>query len=214
MIFHQYHCILIQNPKTAMTSILTALGLNWNHPDVLLANNITDPIYPPTAIPQYGITPARTTASSYLRFSTVRNPFDRLISGWKYCGYTKHRPLLDVLKNPPGFYLTPEMLAFLPHLRGSPDTEFGAYWHIFTTQHSRLFRPDGSLGVSFLIRYETLQEDFDRLCDLIEKPRCVLPHENRTERRPYQEYFDHDPEAKEIAERLFRIDLDSLGYHY
>ena len=193
MIFHQHRCIFVQPPKCAGTSVMKSFGLDWNHPDAHLMNDVSSEEY-------------RTTLLDYFRFSAVRNPFDRLISGWKYCDFTKNRPLLDVLRNPPRPLPTPAD----PR---DPHTEFGAYHHIVRTQYDKLFS-DGVLGVSFLMRYENLQADFDHVCYLVGKPECTLPHENRTQHEPYQKYLDHDPEAREIAERLFQVDLETFGYHY
>lgn len=193
MIFHPFKCVYVQAPKCASTSVMTAFGLDWYHPDAHLLNDITSYNY-------------AHLVPTYFRFSTVRNPFDRLISGWKYCGFTKHRSLLDVLKN------LPRPLP-VPSDPRDPHTEFGAYHHIVRTQRSRLFSGE-KLEVHFLMRYETLQDDFDLVCDLVGKPKCVLPRENNSERRPYQEHFEHEPEALEIASQLLREDLLTFNYQY
>lgn len=197
MIAHLHHCIFIPTPKCATTSIMNALGFGpdpWNHPDAHLIATVAEAENAPEL-------------ASYFRFSSIRNPFDRFISGWKFCEVTKHRSLLDVIRNLPCPYPVPDD-------RLDPTTEYSAYYHLVATQKSRLFKSNGDLGVNFLVRYETLQRDFDHVCDLIGMPRCTMPHDNMTQRMPYQEYFDRCPEARETVERIFREDLDTFGYHY
>ena len=193
MIFHQHHCIFVMIPKCASTSIMKSFGLDWNHPDAHLLNDASADDYRPTL-------------PTYFRFSTVRNPFDRFISAWKYCNFTKHRSLVDVVKNLPH--------QIQPTCTPDVDCEDFAYHHLVPPQHARLFDRNKQLAVNFLMRFENLQEDFDRVCDLIGRPRSVLNHENHTARLPYQAYFDDGPEARELVERLFRADLDAFGYHY
>lgn len=93
-------------------------------------------------------------------------------------------------------------------------TEDFANVHVTQAQHERLLREDGKLGVDFIIRYERLQEDFDRVCEIIGKPKCSLRHENRTTRKTYRDYFDPEPEARELLERHFRRDFELFGYCY
>ncbi len=90
--------------------------------------------------------------AGYFRFSAIRNPWDRFISGWKYCTTTRHRSLHDVLANLP---------------REGHD-----YRHLTRPQHAILYDENGRLIVEYIIRFESLQ-DFDRVCDTIRKPRRV-----------------------------------------
>jgi chondroitin 4-sulfotransferase 11 len=129
----------------------------------------------------------------YFVFSVVRNPFDKAISAWKYLKAVRNRPLIEVLENPPraGF----------------------AYRHMFRPQKALLCRPDGSLIVNDLIRYESLQSDFDRICDKLGKSRQLLPHLNASERdKDYRAYFDKP--ARKLAEALFADDLKAFHYGF
>jgi hypothetical protein len=55
---------------------MKAFGLNWDNPDSLRMN-------PDTHRDDQTLNDLD-TLPTYFRFSTVRNPFDRFISGWKY----------------------------------------------------------------------------------------------------------------------------------
>ena len=191
MIFHSHQCIYLSVPKTGSTSIMKAFGLDWSHPDSQLMIHAQDDL---NSLP------------TYFRFATIRNPFDRFISGWKYCDFTKDRSLMDVLTNLPVRELSTK--------DNDRKTEDFAYRHITITQKMRLFDLNDKLVTNFLVRYENLQSDFNLLCDMISKPRCVLSHENATKREPYRQYFDTEPEAKKLAEEYFHEDLEVFGYCY
>ena len=138
---------------------------------------------------------ARTDAEkNYFIFSAVRNPFDRLISGWKFLEDTRHRPLVDVLENLP---------------RESPG-----YEHLTRPQIAILREPGAKrLAVNDLIRFESLQRDFDRICERIGRPRAILPHINVSEREfGYRQYFD--ARTRKLVEEIFAEDLDTFGYAF
>jgi hypothetical protein len=130
--------------------------------------------------------------SDYFRFSAVRNPWDRFVSGWKYLESTRKRSLLDVLTNLP---------------------QAGAdYRHLTRPQHTILYDENGRLIVHYLIRFESLQQDFDQVCKLIGKPTRRLPHVNQGTRGPYTEYFDD--ESRQMFLRQFGKDIELFGYKY
>jgi hypothetical protein len=136
----------------------------------------------------------REREQSYFVFSAVRNPFDRLISSWKYLRSTCARTLLDVLRQPP---------------------QQGHDYRHFTRPQIAILRDatSGSLVTNFLVRFEHLQDDFDVLCDRLGKSRAVLPHVNATQRqRDYRQYFDL--ETRQLAEAMFAEDIATFGYEF
>jgi hypothetical protein len=127
--------------------------------------------------------------TGHVVFTAVRNPFDRVVSAWQYLPATRHRPLQAVLEDPP---------------RGGHD-----YRHFTRQQWATLAgaRLDG------LLRYETLQRDYDRLSDLVGKPRSLLPTYNATaRRRDYRPYFND--RSRQLAADLFKDDLRVFGYDF
>ncbi len=183
MISHDYRCVFVHQRKCASTSIIAAFGVEprtkaWG----VGANGLFKPEYAPIA----------DLIEAYFKFAVVRNPWDRFVSGWKYCKSTRKRSLLDVLTNPP--------------------TDRHDYRHLMVTQHKTLIRADGSSAVDFLMRYERLQEDFDEVCRRIGKPRVELPRLNTTHRPSYQDVFDD--ESRAIFDLLFAEDIRRYGYDY
>jgi hypothetical protein len=136
---------------------------------------------------EYAIAPA-----DYFSFAVTRNPWDRFVSGWKYCASTRERTLKEVL-------------AVLPQ-------QGHDYRHVTRPQHAILFDDRGELIVDSLLRFEQLQEGFDAVCDRIGKPWCSLPHRNRGSRGHYRDYFD--AESRQMFLRHFAKDVEIFGYEY
>jgi hypothetical protein len=180
MISHRYRCIFIHNRKAAGTSVRASFGLESSDPDWNRYNNGVkswDWYFRP----------------DYLVFTIVRNPFDRLVSAWKYLGVTRNRSLSEVLRDPPR--------------RGL------AYRHLTRSQSAILVDFRNRLVADEIVRVENLQEGCDRVCDRLGKPRAILPHKNSTSRQSdYRTYFDHETQRR--AEALFADDLERFGYTF
>lgn len=146
--------------------------------------------------------------ASYFRFTAIRNPYDRFVSGWKYCEHTKNRPMIEVLRNMPVY-------SQVPNSAEDPTTESFAWWHITMPQYRRVVMADGcTLGVDFAVRYENLKDDFDHVCDIIGRPRVELPVVNKTDHMRYKTYFDGDMEAQKLLAGHFQRDLELFEYSY
>ena len=119
----------------------------------------------------------------------TRNIFDIFPSWWA------HERKLDVR--------TPNFKPFVQHrltLRGDHQW-FGKRLYHYGLEYS-----------DFVIRYETMQEDFDALMDKAGHPRVALPHVGKTDRRPYREYYD--PELRAAVEHRYAEDLRRTGSSY
>lgn len=180
MISHKYKCIFIHQRKCAGMSIVSTFGFDSSDRESHFMND-------GLLSPEYESAPA-----GYFRFSVVRNPWDRFVSGWKYLPATRDRSLRDVLTNLP---------------REGRD-----YRHLTRPQHTILYDENGRLIVDYLMRFESLQHDFDEVCKIIGKPTRRLPQVNSTNRSPYIEYFDD--ETREMFQRHFGRDIELFGYEY
>ena len=85
------------------------------------------------------------------------------------------------------------------------------YTHL-TLRQCDFLAPDGTLLPLHLLRFETLQQDLDALCDRLEIPRRILPRLNQTpaKDRRYQDYLD--AETRAMIAGYYRADFDLLGY--
>jgi hypothetical protein len=182
MIDHAHRSIFIHQRKAAGMSIMSALGRSPDEPEFHRFND-------GVLAPDWGQRDPR-----YFVFSAVRNPYDRLVSSWKYLSGTRDRPLLDCLRNPP---------------RDGHD-----YRHFTRPQLAILRDPQsGRLVTDDLIRFEQMQPDFDRVCDRMGRPRQPLPHLNASKRsRAYRDYFD--AETRRLADQIFAEDIAVFGYNF
>ena len=181
MISHDYRCIFIHNRKAAGMAVREAFGFAHTDRDWHLYNN-------GTLSPEWAFRP------KYFVFTIVRNPFDRLISAWRYLPATRDRSLLDVLTNPP---------------KTGHD-----HRHLTRPQIAALIdRPTGAIVTDAVIKFEELQQGFDRVCDAIGRPRSVLPHMNKSRREnDYRQYYDKRTLA--LAAAMFEEDLRRFGYSF
>jgi hypothetical protein len=71
---------------------------------------------------------------------------------------------------------------------------------------------DGKVAVTNFIRFETMQADFDRICDRIGVPRESLPHKNASVRDHYAQYYT---ERAKLKVRLhYRQEFEVFNYGF
>ena len=185
MVDHNYRCIFIHQRKVAGSSIMAAFGKDQSMADWHAYNG---------GAKGNGWKNRKEPIDSYFVFSAVRNPFDRLISAWKYLPAFREMPLDYVLENLP---------------KAGHD-----HRHLAVSQMEMLLDGDtNKLIVNDLIRFESLQDDFDRVCDRLGKPRVTLPLINPVCRqRDYRCYYTAKTRAQ--VENIFKVDLNYFGYAF
>ena len=204
MINHDKKFIYSHIPKCAGSSIETALGslcsmqrdeyIKWNsdlgHWDQhLTLQEIRDYYF--AEGDQF---------SEYFKFSTVRNPWERMVSQmtWRHRGAFKS-----------GSITIKTFLSRTFKIRQYHDP----MRHIIP-QHQFLQDDSGHPLYDFIGKVENLQEDFNQICDKIGVPRRKLRNEKRTNHRhkPYWEYYD-DETLKIVTDKYAR-DIELFGYEF
>lgn len=188
--FHKCEFLFIWINKTAGVSVTNALGINkdlYNHYTAMELRDI------------FGAT----VFENKFKFCFVRNPWDKVVSEFRFRIWTHQNELtadtkfrewvkLAYVDKIPKYHDWPKM--FLPQLEWITDEQ-------------------GEIAVDFVGRFENLQKDFDRICAAIEIDRQPLRHENRSrEVDSYRSYYDR--ETKDIVEKLFKADIDYFGYEF
>lgn len=237
MICHQYRCLFVHIPKTAGQSIeayfMQHLKLPESERDALLLSKNSDPRLGPPRLSHLKaseylsgghITPELFQA--YYKFSFVRNPWDRLVSFYKYRGHA-HR-----------YDFKTFVFRHMPKPSWTND-----YCHV-TPQYDFLYQ-DGRCQVDFVGRFENLQADFDRVCEAVGLPQGKLPHANkslqrhtvlsvlrgeprkivrnlkrivlrgRAERNTFRHYSEYyDAETRDRVAQIYRQDIEAFGYQF
>lgn len=233
MLCHKYKCIYIHIPKTAGKSIqhvfTRQLGLRSKDGSELLVGMNDDPALGPPVLSHLKASEyvrhgylSQEQFDSYFKFSFVRNPWDRIVSEYKFRGYPRKTDFKTYLLN---------------HLPEPGWTD--RYIHTIP-QYEFLYDASGNLLVDYLGKFERLEKDFDEICHKIGISRIALPHLNissRALRLPwtlkgaarvlvnlvsikrrrnifnhYTEYYDE--ESKELVAELYRKDIETFGYEF
>ena len=230
MLSHEYRCIFIHIPKVAGQSIehlfLGLHGLTWETraPLLLRANN--DPRLGPPRLAHLKASEyvscghiTQETFNSYFKFSFVRNPWSRLVSVYKYLGFYEVMPFKQFL---------------------TEDFDKKTQWesHLFVEpQYEYLFDDSGHQLVDFIGRFESLQADFEVVCNKIGIPSTRLPHVNESAVNrsiylkfkqlvkrfspPYKTYDMHnhyaeyyDNESKQLVADYYARDIEVFHYEF
>ena len=75
-----------------------------------------------------------------------------------------------------------------------------------------LTNKQGEIVTDFIGRFETLQKDFNTICDKIGAPNQKLQHKNKTDHNHYTEYYDE--ESLGIVGDKFKEDIEIFGYRF
>ena len=150
------------------------------------------------------------------KFSFVRNPWDRLVSEYRYRNFWKKFSFRDFV------------LSNLPE-----ENNYCDYFRHVMPQSDYLYSDSGDLIVDYVGRFETLQEDFYKICDVIDFKNREIPHVNKSGLRKvkdrvkrkvgliksYQKDFNdfrcfYDDETASVVEGMYRKDIESFGYTF
>lgn len=217
MISHHDKCVFVHVPKCAGQSVemffLKRIGLDWERRAVLLLRANDVPALGPRRLAhlkahQYldnkWMTPAQFDA--YFKFAFVRNPWDRIVSFYRYLGYDSRCSFSRFV---------------LKHLPEQIEKE---NWFL-CPQVEYLLDADGKLLVDFVGRFETLARDFAIACRHIDVPDAGLPHVNDSrkprpgpmrwlKRRalPYRDMYDS--RSEKLVADMYRADIETFDYRF
>jgi hypothetical protein len=227
MICRPYNCVFVHVPKTAGQSIeqffMNLLALDWKEDrEALYLHNNDDPALGTEKLAHLSASEyvdcghmTQQEFSGFFKFSFVRNPWNRILSEYRYRNYFHHHSFRDFVFNKmpkPGF-----------------DDK---YRHVMP-QYDMLHDKDGRLLVDFVGRFETLQRDFDRVCEKLGLENSLLPHRNPSDKKSrdlkrrlrtilfmngenrHHELSDfYDDETREAVADYYRIDIETFGYTF
>ena len=136
-------------------------------------------------------------------FAFVRNPWDRLVSGWQF---TRQRGKHDLT--------FAEFVKDLPSLDTAQEPDaleraISTHWHAMPQSDHLVV--DGVVAVDFVGHVETLDEDWRAISARIG---CegAIPRANTSDRGEYRAYYTDDLRA--IVDDRFRVDAATFGYTF
>lgn len=143
----------------------------------------------------------------YRSFAVVRNPYDRMVSAYTYLKDSRNRPMRMLNRD--------YMHSFSLFLASSASVSNASFCHAFITQYDHLLGNDGKLGVSRVLRLESLDSD---LCDLLRESGVV----DLTHLSPENAAYLTDPETRNasarggrrICEYYGQAELDFVNLHF
>ena len=186
MINHEHKFIFIHIPKCAGMSIgktLTELtkpkndephyGTKWNYSGFKIHHNRFD----------------EQMWKDYFVFTFIREPKDRLYSQYTYRNFLYYHDYEYAVKNMRELFI--QQYGFkAPHTHRTNETirDISNYYGEWIHYPSQIEFLQGKFSddidkqpyLDFIGRYETLQEDFDYVCEKIGLPKTKLPHSNKS----------------------------------
>lgn len=204
MLSTKYNFLFIHVPKTGGNSIQNILS-NYSddkivclapHQDGLERFEVRSKIYK---------THKHSTLSDYRReygdkmskglftFCCVRNPWERVVSHY----FSPHRGVIAWEKD-----------NFLRFIRSSEVKPLRFFIAEDGLNENNL--QHGIDNMSKILRFETIQADFDDVCKLLGLPCSELPHRNKSTRDEYTKYFDTN--SAEAVFNKFHDEISHFGY--
>ena len=227
MICTELNCLFVHIPKAAGQSIeqffMDRLGLDWTiDRDAVLLGSNEDPTRGTEKLAHLSASEyvdcdyiSQSDFDSLYKFSFVRNPFERIVSEYRYRNYFHHRSFRHFV------------------LEQLPQKSWDDKYRHIMPQYDMLHDADGKLLVDFVGKFETLQTDFDQVCKQLGIDDSQLPHRNpsnkksrnikrrvrnfiyqnkESNKRKYTEYFDDETLA--AVTRLYEKDIETFQYRF
>lgn len=139
---------------------------------------------------------------SKFTFTVIRNPWDKVVSHYHYRVMTNRTGLGD------------RPIEFGEWVRRSyrdRDPEYHDEPRFFMPQIDWITDEDGRILIDFIARFETLAEDLEVVRQRLDLSR-QLPHEKRSRRGDYRDYYDDETRA--IVGDAFATDIERFGYEF
>jgi len=160
-------------------------------------------------ISDYSLCFDKETYDSLWKFTFVRNPFNRVISAFFYLkqggrSYIDHivkQKLLDQYSTFPEFVLALDRMRHLMelvHLR---------------PQESFLKNPtNGNIEADFIGRFESIQQDFQLVCERLGIRQDPLPRRNTRRAASIEHASYYNARTRKIISGLYKRDFEAFGY--
>ncbi|MBQ4849233.1 sulfotransferase family 2 domain-containing protein [Pseudoalteromonas sp. MMG012] len=197
MISTKDNCLFVHIPKVAGQSIelffVERMGLTWQQRSDLLLRPNEDRLMGPPRLAhlyaqeyvKYGYLSSE-QFSQYFKFSFVRNPWARLVSEYTYRKALGHEQYQRSFKS--------FLLDAFPEPKDDDFIRGVDHYRHIVPQTNFLYDHDGNCLVDFIGQFESLQQDFSKVCKYLGINNSTLPHKNSTA----------DLGSKNLLEKLYQ----------
>jgi len=223
MISHKYKCIFIHIPKTAGTSVESALGHLDGHQGRegqdhrcirMIEPWINTGIFRSTVNfrmflssvrysfrnhknPNNDLTVSREQYNSYFKFTVVRNPWDRAYSSYENVMRDELHKQAWGIKEPVTFN------EFLRRFMGKEMLVPQTYW---------LKDFKNKMPFDYICRFENLKDDFNNVCRLMGYKSIVLPHKKKGSGGNYKDKIDN--ESRNLIAEFYKEEIELFNYRF
>lgn len=204
MISHEYKCLFLHIPKCGGTTVETSFKAWDNKTESFLGQGDGSSQH----FILKDIIKFRPECSDYFKFTFVRNPFSRLVSIYNY-SLQESRKNQDYIQSNHALNLS--FKDFCLNL----DFNIKKYCYRFhdTSLCFYILDDNYKVTVDFIGKIENFQSDFDYVCDILNKPKCELPHILKSNiNKHYTEYYDED--TYNIVLNKYKQDIEYFGYTF
>lgn len=213
---HKHKVIFVHIPRTAGSSVSQVFGICGDdnqgtltpaRPDMLyglVGNKVLQHLTASDIRKRLG----KDVYESYFKFAFIRNPYDRAVSIY----HVRKKLLPRVKMSFRDFVLkriTQKDRPGLTHFFRSKGEK--ALEDQFQSQYEFIFDENGGSLVDLVVRYESLQSDFKKICDRFAL-KAELPAMNTSKHGKYREYYDADTQ-RAVAD-IYRKDIEMFGYEF
>lgn len=210
MISLEHNFLFVHIPKTGGNSVQSILS-KYSEDQIVAKTKFQDGVERFAVQSQYAGLSKHSTLRQYrkciqnesifenlFKFTIVRNPWDRMISFY----FSPHRNVEEW--NREKFI---ELVAREKRLE-----DFISYKRKMPWESGANFMRKAFSTVDFVIRFESLQEDFSVVLDKLGISSEILPVRNSSKRSSVQEYYDED--LVKLVEKRFKNEIDYFGYSF
>ena len=148
--------------------------------------------------------------ANYTKFSIVRHPYDRAISGYNF----RHHPNIRF-----SVYLgqllrrrSLKRQTFLQFMNQDCENEYLDITRFLIPQTRYLTGPKGELLVDYFLKFETLPQEIPGFFERVFGEARALPHQNKTPGTPLMSTDQLTTEHKDFLFAKYRSDFDYFGY--
>lgn len=139
--------------------------------------------------------------NSYTKFTFVRNPYDKIISAWKFIHKVKPTQKHNLIN----------------FLNNKDDYDNSIYSHSFIPQYTHLIDENNELSIDYFGRFENLNEDLIYILKKIGVTK-ITHHKyivenikmNQSSRKNYSLHYTN--EILEVVNNHFDVDFDKLNF--